>query len=139
MTIPCALRGKEGTMKTRNIFILAILALAMLCMSGCGKKDESTPAEPQEKVTPTFMYFYTNDDTQTVEEIQNTLASEYADKINFNFINVDEDAEALENFSLVAGNTPALIMLNTDNNISALEFKCADTEVLKSDIEAALQ
>lgn len=132
------MRGKEGKMKTRNIFILAVLALAMLCMSGCGKKDE-TPAEPQEKVTPTFMYFYTNDDTQTVEEIQNTLESEYADKINFDFINVDEDAEALENFSLVSGNTPALIMLNTDNNISALEFKCVDVEVLKSDIEAALQ
>lgn len=37
------------------------------------------------------------------------LENEYKDKINFQLVNVDENPEALENFSLVKDQTPALI------------------------------
>ena len=60
------------------------------------------------------------------------------DKINFQLVNVDENPEALENFSLVKDQTPALIMLDTSNNISAIEFKCSDKDKLKTDIDNAL-
>ena len=42
-----------------------------------------------------------------------------------------KNPEALENFSLVKDQTPALIMLDTSNNISAIEFKCSDKDKLK--------
>ena len=65
------------------------------------------------------------------------LENEYKDKINFQLVNVDENPEALENFSLVKDQTPALIMLDTSNNISAIEFKCSDKDKLKTDIDNA--
>ena len=49
-----------------------------------------------------------------------------------------KNPEALENFSLVKDQTPALIMLDTSNNISAIEFKCSDKDKLKTDIDNAL-
>ena len=39
------------------------------------------------------------------------LENEYKDKINFQLVNVDENPEALENFSLVKDQTPALLCL----------------------------
>lgn len=103
------------------------MSLAVLVASGCTNK-----------VKPTFMYFYTNEEKETVTPIVEELQNDYGKKVTFSLVNVDESPEALENFELVKGNTPALIMLNTDNDISKFEFKCSDKEVLKSDIDAAL-
>ncbi len=113
--------------KSRIILAAAVLSLAAVFVTGCGNK-----------VKPTFMYFYTNADTQTVTPIVDELKSEYEKKVNFTLINIDENPEALENFQLVSGNTPALIMLNTNNDISKFEFQCTDKDTLKADIEAAL-
>ena len=66
------------------------------------------------------------------------LAKELEGKVKVGKINVDENPEALENFSLVKDQTPALIMLDTSNNISAIEFKCSDKDKLKIDIDNAL-
>jgi ABC-type glycerol-3-phosphate transport system substrate-binding protein len=132
-------------MKKRNAIILtAALSLSVaLFAGGCADKtstsDNGTSTTTAEKVTPTFMYFYTNNDTDVVEPLVENLKSEYDGKVNFSIINIDENPEALENFSLVSGNTPALIMLNTDNDISNLEFQCTDEETLKADIEEALK
>ncbi len=114
--------------KSRIILAAAVLSLAAALIAGCGNK-----------VKPTFMYFYTNADTETVTPIVDELKDEYGKKVTFNLVNVDENPEALENFQLVSGNTPALIMLNTENDISKFEFKCADKDTLKADIEDALK
>ncbi len=113
--------------KSRIILAAAVLSIAAVIVAGCGNK-----------VKPTFMYFYTNADTETVTPLIDELKDEYGKKVEFSLVNVDENPEALENFQLVSGNTPALIMLDTENNISKFEFKCADKDTLKADIDDAL-
>ncbi len=143
--------------------ISAILAVMMVIpmLAACGKKDggaiggadgptsveisdsgapqRNTAPTEEEKVTPTFMYFVSAKDanydeaTKTVEELQ----KKYDGKVNFVITNVDENPEAATNFS-VEGQTPALIMLDTTNNISAFRFKTSDMATLEADIKAAL-
>ena len=117
-------------MSKKKIIALAMSAvMAVGMIAGCGSTNNSgtdtAQTESTEKVTPTFMYFVAN-------------ADDNLDKINFQLVNVDENPEALENFSLVKDQTPALIMLDTSNNISAIEFKCSDKDKLKTDIDNAL-
>ena len=132
-------------MSKKKIIALAMSAvMAVGMIAGCGStKDSSTDTaqtESTEKVTPTFMYFVANadDNFDATSTMYTELENEYKDKINFQLVNVDENPEALENFSLVKDQTPALIMLDTSNNISAIEFKCSDKDKLKTDIDNAL-
>lgn len=138
-------------MKKKVIAVIAALTLAAGMISGCGTNSNpaagstadsssSQTQEKKEKVTPTFMYFVSGSDADfdKTQGMIEELKKEYDGKINFNIINIDEDSEAAKNFP-VLGNTPALIMLNTANDISAMEFQCADKDKLKTDIEAALQ
>ncbi len=128
--------------------LLAAIITTAVCVTGmlssCGSNtDGGTVGNNNiaEKVTPTFMYFVSNSDSDfdKTNAMIAELETEYSDEVKFELINVDEDAEAAENFQLVQGNTPALIMLNTDNDISALEFKCTDKDKLENDIKKALQ
>ncbi len=98
-------------------------------------------SEPAEKVTPTFMYFVSKSDADYAAGLSavESLKKEYGDKVKFEIADIDEKPELKDNFQLVVGQTPALIMLNTSNDISALEFKCTDTDTLKKDIENALK
>ena len=121
-----------------------MLILSAFAMTGCGKKNEakteSAPAATEEQVyTPTFMYFVSGEDATYEEEmaIVEELKKEYDGKVNFDIHNIDETPEDAERYSVV-GVTPALIMLNTKNDISAFEFMCADKDKLKKDIEDAL-
>lgn len=132
-------------MSKKKIIALAMATvMAVGMVTGCGStKDSGTDTaqtESAEKVTPTFMYFVANADENfdATNTMYTELENEYKDDINFQLINVDENPEALENFSLVKDQTPALIMLDTSNNISAIEFKCSDKDKLKSDIDTAL-
>ncbi len=138
-------------MKKKVIALIAALTLAAGMISGCGTSSNTTTGsvadssssqtqEKKEKVTPTFMYFVSSGDADfdKTQSMIEELKKEYDGKINFNIINIDEDSEAAKNFP-VQGNTPALIMLNTSNDISAMEFQCADKDKLKTDIEAALK
>lgn len=134
-------------MSKKKIIALAMSAIMAVGMiAGCGSTNNSgtdtdtAQTESTEKVTPTFMYFVANadDNFDATNTMYTELENEYKDKINFQLVNVDENPEALENFSLVKDQTPALIMLDTSNNISAIEFKCSDKDKLKSDIDTAL-
>ncbi len=132
-------------MSKKKIIALAMSAvMAVGMIAGCGSTNKSgtdtTQTESTEKVTPTFMYFVANadDNFDATNTMYTELENEYKDKINFQLVNVDENPEALENFSLVKDQTPALIMLDTSNNISAIEFKCSDKDKLKTDIDNAL-
>lgn len=97
--------------------------------------EEETTAENKVYV-PTFMYFVTNTDEKDTKEAVNKLKKEYQDNVTFDIVNVDENPDAKNNFP-VEGNTPMLIMLNTNNDISAFEPKCSDYNVLKKHIENA--
>lgn len=132
-------------MSKKKIIALAMSAvMAVGMIAGCGSTNNSgtdtAQIESTEKVTPTFMYFVANadDNFDATNTMYTELENEYKDKINFQLVNVDENPEALENFSLVKDQTPALIMLDTSNNISAIEFKCSDKDKLKTDIDNAL-
>ena len=120
----------------------AVMAVGMIavCVSTNNSGTDTAQTESTEKVTPTFMYFVANadDNFDATNTMYTELENEYKDKINFQLVNVDENPEALENFSLVKDQTPALIMLDTSNNISAIEFKCSDKDKLKTDIDNAL-
>ena len=132
-------------MSKKKIIALAMSAvMAVGMIAGCGSTNNSgtdtAQTESTEKVTPTFMYFvaYADVNFDATNTMYTELENEYKDKINFQLVNVDENPEALENFSLVKDQTPALIMLDTSNNISAIEFKCSDKDKLKTDIDNAL-
>ena len=120
--------------KKRLIAVLTAGAILVAGLAGCGTKKA-------EKVTPTFMYFISEKDAdfEKTNEMLEELQNQYSDDIKFDIVNVDANAEALQNFPLVDGNTPALIMLNTSNDISAMEFKCSDKDKLENDIKAALE
>lgn len=120
-------------MKMKKLFAAAaamIIGVSML--AGCG-------TDTADKVTPTFMYFVSNSDEgfDETNAMLESLQKEYEGKVNFSIVNIDENPEAAANFP-VKDQTPALIMLNTNNDISAMEFKCSDEQTLTEDIEAAL-
>ncbi len=94
----------------------------------------------EEKVLPVFTYFVTEkdlSDTKTKESLD-TLKKEYDKKISFKICNVDEDPALLENFPIVQDNTPALIMLNGEADITGILFKTNDIEKLRAEIEKVL-
>ena len=108
------------------------------------KSENNTASDDtaeEKKVTPTFMFFVTKQDAdydkamKAVEELKKA----YGDKINFDITDIDEEPEAKENFALVVGNTPALIMLNTSNDISDLKMKISDKAEMEASIKNALQ
>lgn len=90
---------------------------------------------------PTFMYFVTNDDLndKTTKAVIAKLECEFGQKVIFGIRNVDADKSILDNFPLVKDNTPALIMLKSNNDISAFLFKTNDYEKLKEAIEAEME
>lgn len=102
---------------------------------------EVAESEPEVKVTPTFMFFVTKKDSDYNKAMQavEDLKKSYGEKIRFDIVDIDEKPEAKENFSLVVGNTPALIMLDTSNNISDIKMKLSDKAEMESAIENALQ
>ena len=101
---------------------------------------ENTPEAEQKVYTPTFMYFVSDEDAnkEETDKMIEELKKEYEGKVNFDIRNITKTPEDGENFP-VKGATPALIMLNTTNDICAMEFMCADKEKLVGAIENALK
>lgn len=130
-------------MKMRKIIaVMAAMVIGIGVLTGCGSSTDTNTADTTEtanKVTPTFMYFVSNSDENFDETnaMIEELKGEYDGKVNFDIVNIDENPEAATNFP-VKDQTPALIMLNTNNDISAMEFKCSDKATLTEDIETAL-
>ncbi len=142
--------------KKNKIILAAIIAVAVVAIiiaamvsskpadDGSAVVNNSTAttqnATEAPKVTPTFVYFVSKNDaayasfTETVEK----LKTEYEGQINFDLRDIDADPTIAENFAFVVGNTPALIMLNTSNDISAIELANPDEAKLRAAIEAAL-
>ena len=142
-------------MKKIKIVSLILAAVLLAGVSGCKKDNDRELAEKnakskeiyaeeekqEEKIyTPTFMYFVSNEDADfaATNEVIEKLKNEYNGKVNFDVRNVTEDPSNLENFP-VEGQTPALIMLDTSNNISNFLFMNGNYDDLKAAIEAALK
>ena len=130
--------------KVISVILAAMLTLPALASCGndkTGEGDASTDVNVtnQEEVTPTFMYFVSNsdEDFDAAQSAVDELQKEYDGKVVFDVINIDENTEAASNFP-VQGQTPMLIMLNTSNDISAMNPKCSDKAELKAAIDAAL-
>ena len=96
--------------------------------------------EPKKEYTPTFMYFVSDEDKnkEETDKMLEELKSEYEGKVNFDVRNITENPEDGENFP-VKGMTPAVIMLNTSNDICAMQFMCNDKAQLKAIIDATLK
>ncbi len=144
-------------MNKKNVIIIVVIAAAVIALiiavaaggkdgakdsgakDGGSAQNAQTQATERTKVTPTFMYFVSaadenhEADLAAVEE----LKTQYEGRINFDIKDVDAQPELLDNFP-VGGNTPALIMLDIYNDISAIAPKCGDKAALASYIEAAL-
>lgn len=102
-------------------------------------KPQKDNSATEEKVfTPTFMYFVSekNDGYKEGMASVERLKKEYADKVNFDIRDVDKNPENLENFP-VADMIPALIMLNTKNDICAFSPMVTKYEDLKAAIDSA--
>lgn len=109
--------------------------------SGSSNSDTAGTQDNAESktYTPTFMYFVSKNDNGYAEYMKmvDELKTQYGDSIKFDIVDVDENPESKKNFP-VDGNTPTLIMTDTNNDISAIEFKCSDKSRLTADIDAAL-
>lgn len=102
---------------------------------------ENEVSEEEEEVTPTFMYFVSKKDKGYDKTIKmlDELKKKYGERVNFNIVDIDENPDAVNNFQMVNGNTPYLIMLNTTNDICALKPKISDEKTLTQEIENALR
>lgn len=124
-------------MDKKNKIILAVIAVVIVAAVVIAAVISSNSGNNK----PTFIYFVSkNDETYDaemalVEKLKNTYGSE----VNFDIRDVDQDATIAENFAFVPGNTPALIMLNTSNDISSMQMKCVDESILVNEIEKAME
>lgn len=110
--------------------------------SGSSSSNSSNGnTEAQEKVTPTFKYFVSKSDKgyDGTMKVIDSLKSKYGERVNFDIVDVDENPDSLNNFPMVSGNTPYLIMLNTSNDICGLKPQIKDEKELTQEIENALK
>lgn len=130
------------------VLIIAVIAIVLSTSDsskksvGDGNNDSSVNTVVPDKVyTPTFKYFVEKSDENYAEymAIVDELKEEYDGRVNFDIVDIADDPEATKNFPVTSETTPFLIMLNTENNPSAIEMSCADKDQLKADIEAALK
>ncbi len=104
-------------------------------------EEKTAIAENGEKIPkPTFMYFAKNEELvdKTTKKTLDELSAIYGDKVIFEIKNVDADKQLLEDFP-VKDNTPALIMLDSNGDITNIMFKTNECEKLKSAVDAVLE
>lgn len=113
-------------------------------VSGDGSSEQSADISEIEKADiiekrPAFIYFVAETDENYNEAMKvfEELKAEYSDKVDFELKNVTQDPSILENFALVKGQTPALIM-DGKEGITGFHFKMTDKGVLEKEIEKTL-
>ena len=140
-------------MEKKNKLILAVIAvvivaavvIAAVCTKPGDKKSNiadttTVQATEEPEVTPTFVYFVSQNDENYADTMATVekLRAEYDGVINFDIRDYDADPSIAENFAMVVGNTPALIMLDKHNAPCDFLFKNSDEEALKASIAKAL-
>ena len=130
--------------------VIAIISAAVIVFAIMPKVNKQTVNNEEKTVKtstgevvkkPTFMYFVTMADLgdKTTKDSIDKLTEEFGDKVIFDIKNVDEDKKLLDNFPIVKDNTPALIMLKADGDISTFLFKTNEYDKLKSAIETEVK
>lgn len=144
------MKNKKIIIAVIIVFVIALVAGFAVSVTRNSENDASvvnnaTETKKQEteekvKVTPTFMYFVSSADADYNQamSVVESLKTSYGEQVKFDIVNVDENPDVKQNFP-VDGQTPALIMLDTSNDICAFELKCSDEERLKVAIEKALK
>ena len=89
---------------------------------------------------PAFLYFVseTDKDYEKAVKVFEELKKEYGEKVDFELKNVTQDPTLLENFALVNGNTPTLIM-DGKEGITGFQMKMTDKKTLEDEIKKALK
>lgn len=133
-------------MKNKKIIVIIIAAvivvLAVIGIVALVNNNNSTTNNADEnKVEPTFMYFVSKSDATYDEEMKSveSLKEKYDGKVVFDVKDVDEDPDSLKSFPMVEGNTPFLIMLDTNNDLCAFEPGISDKKELAKVIDGALE
>lgn len=126
--------------------LLVVAVVAIVLCTGSGEKGtesggSASTAVADKVYTPTFKYFVESTDENYAEymAVVEALKEEYDGRVTFDIVDIIEDPEATKNFPVTSETTPFLIMLNTENNPSAIEMSCADEARLREDIENALK
>ncbi len=119
------------------ILVLAVIGIVVLV----NNNSATTNTADENKVEPTFMYFVSKSDATYEEEIKavESLKEKYDGKVVFDIKDVDEDPDSLKSFPMVEGNTPFLIMLDTNNDLCAFEPSMSDKKELAKVIDEALE
>lgn len=132
------------------IVVIAVVAIAVAAMVSSKSEEKSAivdngnvtqkATEEPERVTPTFVYFTTQEDAETASFLQTVekLKTEFDGEINFDLRDLDANPEEKDNFAIVVGNTPAVIMLDIYNNPCAFALSNPDEDTLREAITKAL-
>lgn len=120
------------------IVVLAVIGIVVLVNNN---NSTTTNTADENKVAPTFMYFVSKSDATYEEEMKavEDLKEKYNGKVVFDVKDVDEDPDSLKSFPMVEGNTPFLIMLDTNNDLCAFEPSISDKKELAKVIDGALE
>lgn len=137
-------KAKYAILAAAAVVIIAIIAIVVAVTNSRGGSSEGGSAgnaqvTEEAYYTPVMMYFVSKNDEGYNDYMTmiDELKAEYDGRVTFDIVDVDENPEAKENFP-TEGNTPLFIMNDTTNTITSIRFKCADKELIKGDIDAAL-
>lgn len=82
---------------------------------------------------PTFMYFVTTDEEKFTAEVIKKLEIEFGERVIFDIKNISKDKKLVDSFP-VKDNTPTLIMMDGEGDISEILFKTTDYDKLRTAI-----
>ncbi|MBO5060187.1 MAG: hypothetical protein J6C82_04665 [Clostridia bacterium] len=138
------MKNKKGFIAGVICLAVSVLLIALVIMPQVNKQsmqnEEKTVTSDSGEVVnkPTFMYFVTSSELadKNIKKVLDKLEEEYGSKVIFEIKNVDTDKKLLEDFP-VKDNTPALIMLDSNNDITNIMFKTSEYDKLKVAIDGA--
>ncbi len=121
-----------------GVVVIALIVLAV-CLSV--KPNGANTDSEKETFKPTFMYFVSKSDETFEEEMKvvEALKKDFEDEVVFDIKDIDENPEAIKSFPMVEGNTPFIIMLDSNNDLSVFKPGVVDKKELKGYIKEALK
>lgn len=122
--------------------VVVIISLIILAVTSTTRKNNSDIKTE----TPVMMCFISSKDekAQETSAILDELAQAYDNKVKFTIINIDDDPDAVERFSLNALNptgnpTPTYILLDTTGDFKDLKIGFNDKAALEESIKKVIE
>lgn len=126
--------------------VVVVISLIILAVSSTSGKDSNNGNNDIKTETPVMMCFISSQDEKAQETatILDELVQEYDNKVKFTIINIDDDPDAVERFSLNALNptgnpTPTYILLDTTGDFKDLKAGFNDKAALEESIKKVLE